>query len=147
MTNGKDAVATPEPSAACHASRLGTSKKLRSSAGCNVILLKYDCKLSGRALRLHNGYKRTGKGVSIIDDYELMCDALLGLFKTDGLPALVFASAAPACLDVTAGTLGKSQFRSKGDISFHSGNWRRGSESAGFWKLIAAGGVYSSTWR
>jgi hypothetical protein len=38
-----------------------------------------------------------------------MCDAQLGLFKTDGLPALVFASAAPACLDVTVGTLGNSQ--------------------------------------
>jgi hypothetical protein len=101
------------PAAACHASTLGTSKKLRSPAGCNVILLKYDCKLSGRALRLHNSDDRVGKGVRIVDDYELMCDALLGLFKTDGFPALVFASAAPACLDVTAGTLGNSQFGSK----------------------------------
>jgi hypothetical protein len=101
------------PAAACHASTLGTSKKLRSPAKCNVILLKYDCKLSGRALRLHNSDDRVGKGVRIVDDYELMCDALLGLFKTEGFPALVFASAAPACLDVTAGTLGNSQFGSK----------------------------------
>ena len=47
-----------------------------------------------------------------------MCDARLGLFKTDGLPALVFASAAPACLDVTAGTLGNSQFE-KQKATFH----------------------------
>jgi hypothetical protein len=47
-----------------------------------------------------------------------MCDAQLGLFKTDGLPALVFASAAPACLDVTVGTLGNSQVE-KQKAAFH----------------------------
>ena len=47
-----------------------------------------------------------------------MCDARLGLFKTDGLPARGFASAAPACLDVTAGTLGNSQFE-KQKATFH----------------------------
>jgi len=67
---------------------LCTSKKLKSSEGCNVIL-KYDCKVSRTALRSHDDYE----AVSIIDDYEVW-DAPLGLFKVAGLPALVFASAA-----------------------------------------------------